>query len=466
MQEGEVRAQFRLLSDHLAADIAKASATMQQISNKGFGGGGGQGLATSADSAARAVLGLPSAKVVISKWSKEAVAEMKVQGRRFKSLRYEAMQDLARHGNSQSAINQMGAIAMGDAKMWSGFKGYGMQNIMRGTASPATPSWMSGSFFTAGKAKMESQKDRAKFIKDATFAMMPLFNPTSVWGNLFATRQIFSAFSGTKTGTGLMAKAGLSGTGGAALAAGGTVGVLLSVGLAIKALSKVMHESIAAYRDAPKLYAKAMTSGLGLKFVTKRTMLADIMGVSEQEVIKYGYAFQYLNPKIEWASAIMAKTNTNLTSVDWSFKIVGNDMKAMFATIANDAAPAMRKFLDGLHNVIEDVTEWYNKHKEQVALQTKVFGWTMMPLQMLSLKYFSSKGTDTGPAPQPLSFMKQLPASSWEKMGLVIGGASGGQNPATQTAHHTKGILAEQKKTNYYLARGGGAATFNLPNLP
>src|SRR5208282_2609296 len=71
------------------------------------------------------------------------------------------------------------------------------------------------------KAAFAMQKDRAAFIKDATFAMMPLFNPTSVWGNLFASRQIFSAFAGTKTGGNIMGRAGLSGTGGAAIAAGG-----------------------------------------------------------------------------------------------------------------------------------------------------------------------------------------------------------------------------------------------------
>lgn len=314
------------------------------------------------------------------------------------------------------------------------------------------------------KAKMDM--DRAKFIKDATFAMMPLFNPTSVWGNLFATRQIFSGLSQTKTGQGIVGKFGM-GTGTAATAgvAGGIVGALLLMGLSIKALSKIMHESIAAYKDAPKLYAKAMTSGLGLKFVAKRSMLADIMGVSEQEVIKYGYAFQYLNPKIEWASAIMAKTNTNLTSVGWSFKVVGNDMKAMFSTIANDAAPAMRKFLDGLHNVIEDTTEFYNKHKKEAAAAITTTRWLLNPLEPLLSKWVSSKGKDSGAAPQPLSFMKQLPASSWEKMGLVIGGSSG-QNPAMQTAHNTKSMAQDLKKLVSYVARSGGAPVFNIPNLP
>lgn len=39
-------------------------------------------------------------------------------------------------------------------------------------------------------------------------------------------------------------------------------------------------------------------------------------------------------------------------------------------------------------------------------------------------------------APSPTAFMKQMPASQWEKMGLQIGG-SGGTNYAMQTAKHT-----------------------------
>jgi len=319
------------------------------------------------------------------------------------------------------------------------------------------------------KAKMDM--DRSKFIKDATFAMMPLFNPTSVWGNLFATRQIFSGLSQTKTGQGIVGRFGMgTGMGTTAAVAGGAVGILLAVGLSIKALAKVMHESIQAYKDAPKLYAKAMTSGLGLKFVTKQSMLSDIMGVSEQDVIKYGYAFSYLNPKIEWASAIMAKTNTNLTSVGWSFKIVDNDLKAMFATIANDAAPAMRQMAQGISEVIKLATEMYEKFGNPIVTVAGIGarGVSTMILGSAITSVLSSVipalriagGKDPGAAPQPLSFMKQLPASSWEKMGLVIGG--GGRNPAQETANNTK-RLVEVTEAMYQKAicRPGGMSVFN-----
>ena len=416
MQEGEVRAQFRLLGDNVKGDVAKIQGDIQsQIKQSGKGTPLSQ---VNRDLEANIAFG-HGGKGGMGKVSSKMLAAMSPEDRAW-------------------------VLSRGSGGGGGGFKGKPPPIL----------------------ADLKAKMDRAKFIKDATFAMMPLFNPTSVWGNLFASRQIFSAFSSTKTGLGLMGKAGLAGTGGAALATGGVVGVLLAVGLAIKGLAKVMHESVQAYKDAPKLYAKAMTSGLGLKFVSKRSMLAEIMGVSEQEVIKYGYAFQYLNPKIEWASSIMAKTNTNLTSVGWSFKILGENTKAMFADIADKAAPAMRIFADGLGEIIKEITDWIDKHQSAMAkielgAAFALAGTAGMQFGLDVMK----RGKDSGPAPQPQSWMKQLPASSWEKMGLVIGGG-GGANPAMQTAHNTKSMAQDMKKLVSYLARGSGAGTFNLQNAP
>jgi hypothetical protein len=50
-------------------------------------------------------------------------------------------------------------------------------------------------------------------------------------------------------------------------------------------------------------------------------------------------------------------------------------------------------------------------------------------------------------------------------MGLVIGAGMGG-SPASQTAHNTKSIAQDMKKLVSYVARGGGAGTFNLQNAP
>jgi hypothetical protein len=76
-----------------------------------------------------------------------------------------------------------------------------------------------------------------------------------------------------------------------------------------------------------------------------------------------------------------------------------------------------------------------------------------------------TSGKDPGAAPPPISFMKQLPASSWERMGLVLGGGMG-TNPAKETAKNTHEMAHDIKKLVSYVARSGGAPTFNLQNAP
>ena len=154
----------------------------------------------------------------------------------------------------------------------------------------------------------------------------------------------------------------------------------------------------------------------------------------------------------------MAKTNANMTSVGWSFKILGADISAMFATIASDGAFSIRKIIDGMDRLTKESTNFYIKHQ-------KLFSAIWKGLTVATVwNYFEHKGKDTGEAPPPISFMKQLPASSWERMGLVLGG--GGLSPAQQTAHNTKELVHEVKKLNSYVARSGGAPTFNLQNAP
>ena len=75
-------------------------------------------------------------------------------------------------------------------------------------------------------------------------------------------------------------------------------------------------------------------------------------------------------------------------------------------------------------------------------------------------------GAGSGGAPDPNSFIKQMPASSWEKMGLVIGG-TGGTNYNQQTANNTKTANGLLKQISSHLAnqmRGGSITA--IPSTP
>jgi hypothetical protein len=418
MNEGEVRAQFRILGDNVKGDVAKIQGDIaSQMKQSGAG--------------------TPLSKVASDMDKNMAASLERAVGRK------------GAFSSTSEAFKKL------NPDLFKGGGGGGGGGGLPSAAGGFGGRRKEPPILADLKAKMDL--DRAKFIKDATFAMMPLFNPTSVWGNLFASRQIFSAFSGTKAGGRLMGAAGLSGTGGAALATGGVVAALMAVGATIKVLSKTIQEATKAYIEAPKMYAKALTGGLGLRLTTQRSLLAQVMGVSEQDVFKFGQAFAYLNPKIAWASNILASTNRNLTSVGWSFSVLQIDMQAMFATIANDAAPAMRKFVSVLDEIIKSSTEFYNQHKEQVAQAAGVFakmvaGFGGMAL-ITGVKKMIASGKDPGAAPPPMPWMKQLRASPWEHLGLNIGG-QGQSDYARRAAVGIEAIKAMCERNLKSMERG------------
>jgi len=191
------------------------------------------------------------------------------------------------------------------------------------------------------------------------------------------------------------------------------------------------------------MYSKALGSGLGIGFTTKRAVLAGVMGVAEQDVFKFGLAFQYLNPQIEWASRILARTNQNLTSVGWSFKIMDLNFKAFFADIANDAAPAVRRVSGAISDLVKAADAFYNQHKKAGGVAVGAGALAAMPLTALAAftaAFLTGGRKDLGAAPPPLPWMKQLPASRWEHMGLGIG-ATLQSDYARRTARATETLV-------------------------
>lgn len=285
------------------------------------------------------------------------------------------------------------------------------------------------------------QKDRASFVKNAMFAATPIAAPTSLLGNFFATRQIFSALSGTKTGQGILGAVGLAGTGGAALATGGIMAILLAVGASLKLLEKTVRGVIAAFESARNLYSKSLTSGAGLGATSRREALASIIGVSSKDVYQFGQAILYLNPKIEWATNLMAKVTPNLTATAYQFSILKLNTEALFMSLADDAAPALRAFAEGLSMLVKVL------EKSKGVLEF-LFKSALMAAagpsggEVITLAFNALSASGGGAVPQPLAFMKQMRASAAEHMGFVVG-FSGGNNPAQQTANHTRKMVQQ-----------------------
>lgn len=244
---------------------------------------------------------------------------------------------------------------------------------------------------------------------------------------------------------------GFSGLG-APLKAIGILGVAaIGVGAALLALKKVVGEMSAAIEDARRTYAKILQSGgMGQAFIVRRQQLAEVLGVSEEQVMQYGAAINYLNVKLNWSTKILTETNPTLTALGWQFKILDQDMKAAWATLANDAAPALMLFAKAIDGIVKSITN----PKFLEFLSKMAFG----TIPTLVGKVISA--SDSGKAPQVPTSLDRMPASTWEKMGLVIG-SSGGQNHLMKIAANTKATADAVVKMAQSLVPSGNTTGMN-----
>ena len=292
--------------------------------------------------------------------------------------------------------------------------------------------------------------------KGALGGVAGLFNP---WIGSRILSDVFKGSGGAGGGNGT-AK-GIFGMGGAM---GFTEFYLAfkALQLAFKALKSVVDEVSEAYKRAASIYTNALQTGLGTQFSTKRSLLASIMGVSEQDVFRMGAQLAYLNPRLQQASDILARTATPLTQVHWHFKILETDLSATWALLANKVSPAVMTFVDSLDYLIK----FLNKHAGLIskmaneglsqAIGAALGGNAKVIWDKSIAPYLNAIGvlhTGAGGMPGPQSWMKQLPASHWEHQGLVIGGA---QNFARETANNTKDTAKNTKVIADFIRRYGG----------
>lgn len=338
------------------------------------------------------------------------------------------------------------------------------------------------------------------------------------------------------------------------------------------ALKKSVDAVVESYARAQKIYAKSLTSGLGVGQTTKRGILASAIGVSEDEVMRFGDAVSYLNPKIEKASKVLADTATPLTAVYLNFQSLKVSAQALFSTIAMNLKPAIEDIITGfqemidsitaddinmmgdflrsllgimlqagavvaavigglvtgfevlaasintigavIYNFIQQLVEWAAKLQSKIAQGAaylgarsagatkeeaskiakgqaedeykQVGGGKQVPIAIedlwkgaassaqmtqeitdklgkMSLDVLTGSGKESKERlAQPKPFMKQISASSWEKMGLVIGGGMGNTtNDLIRTSNQHLKIIAD-----HVSGRGGVPRAFGLnPNV-
>ena len=315
--------------------------------------------------------------------------------------------------------------------------------------------------------------------------------------------------------------------------AGAIAGVLTKLDPAVAAVTASMTalryaamQTADAFERARNIYAKSIQSGFGQGQTVQRQVLANVIGVSENDIYQYGYAIAQLNEKVKTAIRVISETQGVLTATAWNFQVLKENLAALWATVAAAVAPAVNRLLEfvsamaklatlsgvaslianfigqmvsgmtrllavlsifpatimAIDTAVVDGFKWMaaqvhnlfanSRIGKKLGMQTEaVPGFANTKDAFASLKEvlkaaFATSSPYKETAGTPSAFMKQLPASSWERMGLQVG-AGGGANYPAQTANNTKRTANALEKLVMHLA---GANSHNyaqsIPSMP
>lgn len=232
-----------------------------------------------------------------------------------------------------------------------------------------------------------------------------------------------------------------------------------------------------AMERARGIYARMLTSGgMAPGFIVQRAQLAGVLGVSEDSVIQYGRAIGFLNEKLSWSSKILTETNPTVTALGWEFKVTQQNMHAMWASLANDAAPAIEKFLSKINQLSKSAVNVADGIAKQLELNKRLLDFSEKYNELQYRTKFDKSGNITfdkfvGPDGKPLgewmqkklkslfdnfqingerspsipTSINRMPSSNWESMGMVLGiGVS--QNWNQKTAQGVAKLVSINEK--------------------
>ena len=302
-------------------------------------------------------------------------------------------------------------------------------------------------------AAQQAFRSKTMFFKDLTFLFQPLLNPTSIWGNMIAARQTFSAFS-TPYG---QEKIGGGGAMGAMKATALLQGAALAIGVSLMVLRKAIeftaNEIKKAFAFSHALFGASLSSGLGLQFMAQRKMTASTLGVPESEIFRYKQSAQVMR-ELSYSIATIAKNAPELAYTSVQFKELEYHLLAVGSDIAVKLAPSLNRLATVLQVVATGA---------DVLSKSKLFLILAQGLTGIAFAAAIKNPSETLGSPQ--SFMRQLPVGAWEKMGLVVGGP---QNKALEylkeIAKNTARLISPTGNTNTGIPRANMLnPAFNMP---
>lgn len=307
------------------------------------------------------------------------------------------------------------------------------KNIQSGIKKTLTLSSLKGlmKFWNDGIKNAESQNQKSDWKKILIGAGLGFTNP-----------YIGSRLLSDELGKG----GGAGGVSGGLFGKGGIAG-FSEIYLAFKgfkiAVDTFRHIVESALEKAFNIYTQAAQAGLNTQFFTQRQALAGLLGVSgnPNQIFMFGKAVQELSERSAFATRTIAGNSRALFNTSVNFKLLKLDTEALYSEIASKLAPAINLAVIGIDYLVKGLTKMISaivgvlKFELEVLSHLPGGGGAWAARILLGLSNLVTKSTELSPI---MSGMKQLPASSWEHMGLAIGSMS---NPQTQILKDSRNYL-------------------------
>lgn len=294
----------------------------------------------------------------------------------------------------------------------------------------------------------------AQDLKNLSFSIAPLLKPGGALSTAFSARQIFSFFQGAK-GEELISGLGLSSLKGAALATTAVVGALTAVGFSLKGLEAVIKKTIEGVVDAlgtaRHIYALSLIGPGSTGFYARQQAISSVLGIDP----KYAFATNAsrgVDQRSSFATSIIGGNAKELAGVAVSFKILAVNIGALFSALAKVSASDLQSIAESLSamfkalivsgtpQVLAKITSELLKFIVTLSEFGAAFGIFIKgiydaivgglhgknPSKILDAAITNALSIFKTPKPNDLptsgGILRQLPASSLERMGLVVGG--------------------------------------------
>ena len=211
---------------------------------------------------------------------------------------------------------------------------------------------------------------------------------------------------------------------------------------AMSQLRNAIMAVVGAFEKAKKLYVGGALSGFGTRMQTQRTAVAQVLGISEQDILRFGDAYKKISSELKPSIDLISRNARALAETNIQFEILRVKLEAIASMVAAGVNPAIKdfmfifdKFAEFITKKAESINKWASRAEQASSFITNpIFAMAKMGVRAWREK---EEAKNPNKLDELKPQMRQLGASAWEKMGLVIGGG-GATNYAKDTAHNTK----------------------------